>query len=1093
MKNIITCYCFFMLIWFLPFLESYANTIDPGNQGRRLATNDSLQISQINIALSLQNVSLKQALEVVGEKSGLNFIYDNEDMPDGIFVSINQQNISLTKALNKILANTPLTFKEYNGSIVIVRKVQVTTGSVEGILEDAKTNEPLIGASAKVIGTSLGATTNVEGRFSIKLSPGNYQLAFSYIGYETSIVRDVKVESGKTTQISHKLKESATQLQDIVVIGNRTLNGNVVQSNEITMVNDIKTSPLIITGISAQQISRSVDQDAGEVARRLPGVAVLNNFVNIRGMHERYNITFLNGMVAPSAEADRRAFSYDLMPSNMIDKMMVYRSPGPELLGDWAGGVIKIETKNTAIARQLEVSLSTWFRPGSNFSNYYKNEGGKRDWLGSDDGSRALPAGFPGVLEIPAGAGDGIDQDNILRDESRFSTDDLAANAALGRQLNNNWNLQKAHSGLDYRAGINYYDSWKLGKMRLNNLTSINTTQSTQIIHQDFKPLVLVNRAGDLGADTQQSQRFYSDTISQVSARWGIVQNLSLFINPNHTIEAKVLFNQMGIDETLIRDGYNGIQSDVTGYERRILYTYKSRSVLSTQINGSHTVGTGHSLKWTAGYAHSGEDVPAQRELLLLPTGNADDPLSPKRLATQGFGGFSNVSSLFYNNSNETNLTYSLDYEKKFPKWFSIKGGFFNEHKNRNLDARLIGVIRQPLNGDINYNEFNADNAYSQEKFLDDGSGTFIYDNTSLSGLFDVSAQLYTGYLASSASFFNKKLTIYTGVRYEGQQLTMTVPGTWGDFYNVTIAKMPVGTPVIDRYIVHWLPSLNVSWNFNDKFLMRVAYGKTINRPNFRELMPLSINDPRLQIRIGGNPGLKDAEIDNTDVRFEYYPEEGEFISLGAFHKNLTNAIEPFINPQGNDQSQAFANTPTATVYGIEAEVRKSLSFLPWARGLSMIANFVLQRSEVSFEEGLLIGAGSANSFSTRIRPLEGTSPYVINAGLFYDLEKSGTKLSAMYNLLGQRLIFAGNPTFPETYELPRHSLDFTVRQRINKFVELRAGVQDILNQPLRRYRDYDRNQRWSADERSKWPFKDYTFQQFRPGSYYMIGVNVTL
>jgi outer membrane receptor protein involved in Fe transport len=1062
------------------------NTIAWESYGQHLASD---QLKDRKISISLIGASLESALTTISKESGWGIVFDHADVSEHTTVTVSEKNISVQDAVKRVLASTLLAFREQGNTIVIYKMIpakQSTTGVISGFLKDSNTNEVLIGASVKVVGTTQGATTDINGWFSIKLPSGTYQLALSYIGYETMIVRDVTVQSAQTVTVNYKLKESAMQLQAIEIIGNRALAGNVVQSNEVSLINEIKTSSLIVTGISAQQIARSVDQDAGDVARRLPGVAVLNNFVNIRGMHERYNLTFLNGMVAPSAEADRRAFSYDLMPSNMIDKMTVYRSPGPELLGDWAGGVIKIDTKNTAIARQLEANFSTWYRPGSNFSDYYTYQGGNRDWLGVDDGTRALPHAFPAQGEVPAGGYNDVDFDNQLRDESKLALEDLAANAALGRQLYNNWNLQRATSGLDYRAGINYYDAWNIKKMRLSNLTSINTTQATQIIFQDFAPLRRINNSGS----SQLQGRYYNDTISQRMARWGILQNLALSISPSHTIEAKALYNQMGIDETLVRDGFDDLDQNAQ-FERRILYTYRSRSVLSTQLTGLHTMES-NIFKWTVGYAYSGESIPAQREMMLIPE-ILDNPDLPKYLASRG-GGFSTVSSLFYNDSNEKNFTYSLDYEKKFPSGFFVRAGFFNEVKSREQDGRMIAVINDSPAREPDLTEFSADRAYSNDQFLDDGSGVFIYDNYYLSGLFDVEAMLRTGYAAINVPLFTRKLNVYAGVRYEGQDLVMTAPGTFGDFYNFVNEK-PAGSPVIDRYLYYWLPSVNTSWSFSENLLLRLAYGRTLNRPNFRELMPFSINDPRLQQAVVGNATLQDAHIDNIDLRLEHYPGEGQFISLGAFYKSLENAIEPYVNPEGNRIQQFFANTPRATVYGLEAEVRKSLNFTPWAKGLSLILNAAVQRSKVEFQDGLLVGGGDniAENFNTNTRPLEGTAPYVINAGLYYDIDKWGTKFSAMYNVLGQRLVFAGTPIFPETYERPRHVLDLTIRQRINKTIELRAGVQDILNQQLMRYRDYDRNQRWSQGERSKWPYKDYVFQQFRPGSYYMLGVNVTL
>jgi outer membrane receptor protein involved in Fe transport len=1084
--------------------------------GKTPKTPDSLHLNEIKINLSLSQATVGEALEAVSEHSGLGIVYDHSDLPKQTRITLHEQDISVSKALSHILTNTRLSFKEYNGNIVIVKRapaVQAKQGTIAGILKDSQTDEPLIGAAVKVIGTATGTITDVNGRYSLKVATGVYQLAFSYISYEAGLLRDVRVEADKTTVVDYKLKESANQLQGIEIIGNRALSGNVVLTNEVSLIKDMKNSSLIVTGISAQQISRSVDQDAGDVARRLPGVAILNNFVNIRGMHERYNLTYLNGMVAPSAEADRRAFSYDLMPSNMIDKMTVYRSPAPELLADWAGGVIKIETKNTAIARQFEVNFSVWHRPGSNFEDYYTYEGGKNGWLGRDDGTQALPADFPALGEIPAGGFNDLGTSTTYgdRDESKFTAEQLAANAALGRQMYNKWNLLRARSRPDYRGGINYYDSWKLGKMRLSNLTSINTTQATQIIHQDFVP----QGSGFSRENNQPIQGFdFKDTISQVMARWGVVQNLTLTFNDRHSIQLKGLYNQLGINETIVREGFG---SDATGdneaYQRRITYIYRSRAVLATQAAGSHAFGkkvgdkTSHQLNWGIAYAYAGDDIPSQRQLYMNAIGVDRGPSNRRdtmqyRLSGSGPGLYSINESHFSNNSTEKNYTYTLDYEKVFAKGFFVRAGFFNENKERIQNVRLVNILglrsAWPLEQRDSFTEFNADEAFAPELYKDDGTGAFIGDNPFQTGSFDVDAKIYAGYAAVNVPLFNQKLNIYGGIRYEGQDLVMLMPGLSGILYNEVVREppQPPGSPVlpvVDRYLKYWLPSVNASWDFSDKVKLRAAYGETLNRPNFREMMPTAILDPRLELVTRGNVNLVDARVKNFDLRWEYYPGQGEFISFGGFYKRLSNAIEPFIKEEGTGVFTDFTNTPKAVVYGLEAEVRKSFAFLPWAwgRNLSMIANAAVQRSEVEFQDGLGLGDG-ITTFDNKIRPLEGTSPYVVNVALYYDIEKWGTKLSALYNVLGQRLIFAGSPRFPETYELPRNVLDFTVRQRVNKYVELKAGVADVLNQPLRRYRDFSRDQTWNPSARTKFPFRDWMFQEFRPGSYYTVGVNVT-
>jgi hypothetical protein len=417
----------------------------------------------------------------------------------------------------------------------------------------------------------------------------------------------------------------------------------------------------------------------------------------------------------------------------MIDKMTVYRSPSPELLADWAGGVIKVETKNTAIARQIEINLSGWLREGTTFQDRYTGATGGQDWLGKDDGMRALPGGFPGFNQIP-GAGTGqVDKGARTRNLALISPAERGQNAQWGQQLMGKWNLQHDKAPLDYRAGINYYDSWLLGKMRLNNLTSINTTQAYQTINQTFNPMNSPDQHGLL-----TSVRSYEDTISRKTARWGLLQNLRLRINPSHTIEAKAIFNQLGSDETYVRKGYNNVLSDNdVGYATKIFYTYKSRSILATQLAGKHMLGAkkDHQLSWSGAYSTSNELVPAQRMLILRPDKNILDSLEAPRYITDAtnLGQFSLANSYYYSESRERNFTGFLDYEKKFGEEWLVKLGFFDEKKTRDIDGRLIN-IGTDVNSD-NFlvtensgraNEWNAEDALGKQNFKDDGCRLFI-------------------------------------------------------------------------------------------------------------------------------------------------------------------------------------------------------------------------------------------------------------------------------------------------------------------------------------------------------------------------------
>jgi TonB-dependent receptor len=1049
----------------------------------------------IFISIHFTSIPLPRALDEISKKSGLSITYNDADLNKNTRVTFGQDHVSVVDALRQVLKGTGLGYRDFKGIIVIYKLPPPpraeAKGTVQGVLSDSQSGEPLIGASVRVLGTSLGGSTDVNGHYEIKdVTPGIYQLAVSYIGYETSVLRDVHVQAGQVTQIDHKLSTSKTELQSIEIIGNGVLSGNVVETNESAMVSSIRQSPIIITGISAQQINRSIDQDAGEVARRLPGVSVLNNFVNIRGMHERYNLTIINDMIAPSSETDRRAFSYDLLPSNMIDKMTVYRSPAPDLLADWAGGVIKVETKNTAIARQFEVNLSGWVRDQTTGKDYYTYDGGGSDWLGKDDGTRALPDGFPAIFQIPGTSPEQVNADGRSRKLALISADELAANAQWGKRLYSRWNLKRDRAPLDYRAGINYYDSWMLGKMRLNNLTSINTTQTTQIINQNFYPSRYYDQKGQL-----TDARSYEDTISRKSARWGLLQNLRLRINPNHSLELKGIFNQLGSDETYVRDGFNYINDLDLGYSTKVFYTYRSRSIFTAQLAGNHTLGKNHDhqLNWSGGYSVSKDELPGQRMMYLQGT-NGEKAEKRSLLVGNQLGAFSIANSLYYSDSHEKNFTGFLDYEKKFGKDISVKVGAFDEKKTRDIDGRLINISTDPdqlprylttADGE-RVDQFDAEKVFNPDNFREGGNGLFIFDNNYLSGQYRFTGNIVAGYVAVNLPIISKRLSAYGGVRYERQDLDIVTP---------YIYRQRTDSTVVDRTASYWLPSINLKYNIREDLMVRAAFGQTINRPNYREMVPIAVNDPRLELLQFGNSQLVDATVDNYDLRLEWYPSESELISVGVFYKRIEDAIEPYIETDGKNEQLLFSNTPLAKVRGVELEVRQGLNFLPvrWARYFSTIANIALLDSEVEFADSLFVTQpGNYLDSRPKNRQLEGTAKYVINAGLYFEHPEWGTKISLLYNVLGQRLVYAGTYNFPATYEMPRHVLDLTYRQKITKQLEFRAGVQDILNQPRKLYRDYDRDEKYNPDRWTKLPFKDYTFQKYKPGSYWMLGINLT-
>jgi len=230
--------------------------------------------------------------------------------------------------------------------LILLETALAQVGTIKGTVKDALTGDAVIGANVLIAGTSDGTAVDVNGDFEIKqVKVGEHTLIISFVSYKTDTLKKVIVYPDQTTVINHKMMEESMQLGEVVVSGTRVTN------TDYAVITEIRKNDLVVVGISSQQITMSQDRDAAQIMRRVPGVTILNNrFVNVRGLNERYNTVLLNGVIAPSTEVDSKAFAFDLIPSSMIDRMMVYKSGAAEFPGEFAGGIVDINTKSVVVS-----------------------------------------------------------------------------------------------------------------------------------------------------------------------------------------------------------------------------------------------------------------------------------------------------------------------------------------------------------------------------------------------------------------------------------------------------------------------------------------------------------------------------------------------------------------------------------------------------------------------------------------------------------------------------------------------------------------------------------------------------------------------
>jgi len=917
-------------------------------------------------------------------------------------------------------------------------------GQVAGKVFDKLSGETIIGAHVIVEGTTVGVATNIDGEFTLERLPaGSLNIQVSFISYEPVVVEQVRVEGGKTTYLDVVLEESNVSIEGVQVTARR------VTHTEMSVISAIRASNLVVNGISAQQISRSQDSDAAAVVRRIPGVTVVDDrFIMIRGLSERYNATMLHNVFAPSMEADIKSFSFDVIPSNLIDRIMIYKSPAPDLPGDFAGGVVKIYTKSIPPENGIVLNYSSGYDPSVSMGQFRNQRKGKLHWLGFNDGTNSLPDAFPENL--------------------RSITSNPEALTEAGRSLQNNWVAQDYNGGLNHSLNMSAGYKFRIGKAELANITALTYSNSKSIDN--------VSRADFNSYDLHLQRKSYiyefNDQQNSQKIRSGLIHNWALTLGNNHTIDFKNQFNQLSNAQYVFR---TGPMHDFGYYANSHSFHNVYRGIYSGQIDGTHKFFNDKtSIEWMAGYGYSFRDEPDYRRFRSdLDTDTQDLTLYvPFGAAATYFMG------RFYSEMEErtTTLSASVTQRLGFPSMPGfvpeVSMGFFYEDKGRSFLSRNIGYVRaNTLQFNQSLLDVNVDSLFHIQN-INLSDGIKIDEQTNPSDSYEASNNLKAAYLKLNIPL-TRKIRIVGGLRVEDNTQRL-------QSFTLTNQPINVGYPVSSL-----LPSANISYNFTDKMLFRFAYGKTLNRPEFRELAPFGFYDFSFNLVKKGNERLQTAYIQNFDLRWEWYPKMGEMITVGLFHKTFDRPIESSFVPGGGSggiKTFSFSNADSGLSQGVEIEVRKSLTGLTASRfldDLTVLFNTAIIHSVVELGE-----AGLAQAVDKR--PMQGQSPYIVNAGLYYRNEQHNVQVNLLYNIIGKRLFIIGYDDYPDIYEMPRHHIDLTLSKGIGNRLEIKAGVRDLLNDHVLLMQDADRDGIFNRNN-------DQIIQKFRPGTVFNLGLSYRL
>lgn len=906
-------------------------------------------------------------------------------------------------------------------------------GTINGTLRDKEMNdEPLPFANVIIKGTTTGTTTDENGKYSLSVPAGSHVIVFSFLGYENLEV-PVTIKANETIVINRSLSAGGGfMLTDVVVETVRRKN------TEAAIMLEVKEAKQVVSAISAEQMQKGTDSNAAQAIQRVPGVTInQGKFVMVRGLSERYNNVMINNAIAPSTEVDRRTFSFDLIPTNALEKMVINKTGAAYLPGDFSGGIIKVTTSEN-FSDFTQVGVSFGYRTNTTFGDYFQSQGSNTDFLGFDNGFRALPNGFP-------------------TNPSAFFNP--AQSVAAANMLPNNFNPEQRSAFLD--TGINF----SIGRVyRLNDGKTLSMVNAVSYSNK-YENFVELNRSYNNnftggGSEAVQILEDYNDSFYSNEARVTVLSNWMYRWNNNNKMTFKNLVNQIGENTTIIREGFNFDQRPgdlLRNYE----LGYNSRFIYTGQLEGEHKLSELKKIDWVLGGNYVKDNLPDLRRFRTFRRSNQPndpfqmiDPPSPNPFD----------AGRFYAELNEKSATAAVNYTHEIERvkndeYFGnivLKTGFLTDFKSRDFGARymsylLPGSISQerkdellslPLTQIFNNQNVNATDGWLLRE------GTARRDSYSASNL------LTAGYLYAELPL--KKFDVSLGVRVEHNNLQLD--GFEGE------------TPIkVSQPITTVLPSLNIGYNINEKSILRTAYSRTVNRPEFREIAPFLFYDFKQNSEVVGNPNLTTATIDNIDVRYEYYPTKGETASFGLFYKNMDKPIENFLPVVGSQRRVSFSNADKAFIYGAELELRKSLEPL-FMSGFFSKLGVNLNASYIFSEVDLGPNAVSQE----RNRWLQGQSPYVINLALSYDDRENGWQSSLIFNRFGDRIFAVGNVNFGTIYELSRNQLDFTLSKDV-KNITYKLGIANVLNDKFRFYQDSNVDAKIDGRDDAIWVFQNGT------------------
>ena len=864
------------------------------------------------------------------------------------------------------------------------------TGRIVGRIIDASNGTGLTDVGIQIVGTTLGTTSGLDGRFTIMSVPaGTVAIQVRRIGFAPKTVTGIFLDPGVTLEQNISLEIATVQLAAQIVTA------SAERGSVNAALDEQRNATGVVNAVTAEQIARSPDSDAAAAAQRVSGVTVQDGkYVSVRGLGERYTTTSLNGARLPSPDPERKVVPLDLFPASLLQSVTTSKTFTPDQPGDFSGAQVNLRTREFPAERQVTYSLSTGYNTRATGKSVLAAPREGLEWLGF----AASPRRLPGVV---AAAG------NFASSPSQGDYNTMVAS------FRNEWSVRERTGSPNSSLSMSVGGNDPLFGRRLGYVGALTYAYTQEVRTNEVRAYPIPEANGG----TREVDRF-EGTTGRASVLWGGLFNVSTLVGTSSRIALNNTFSRTADNEAHYEEG----AEENVGFPLQISRLQYTEGMLwSSQLTGEHQLADAHRIDWSFTGSRVTRQVPDRTETIYA----IDAPGGAPFL----FGSEDGAKRTFADLA-EFSYLPSADYSFRFGGASGdhlLKIGGLGRYTRRDADNPAYGILANSLPREER--ERPAEEIFDG-RFADAGSAVYRVVPLSQGGSYDATDWLGAGYGMIEYQM-GSRFRLIGGARVEYSMLDIKVRETFGNPMFVTKRYTDV------------LPSVAANVRLTDDQTLRLSLSQTLARPEYREVVPINQQDVRGE-QFRGNTDLRRTLIQNADIRWEWYPNAGEVFSVGLFAKRFEDPIERVYRGTSGTRITTFENAKSALNYGAEFEIRKQLGFVAAALApVTMFSNVTVMRSEIDLTN---VSAGSVDAS----RAMVGQAPYVVNAGATYGSEDGRGSATILYNVVGRSIFAASLLPLPSVYEQARQAIDLSLRVPVGRSLSLKIDGKNLLDAETR-------------------------------------------